>query len=102
MSESHPTTATNNIRFDPTCFDNIGPCMNELSVALCRPSLTKPQPEQDTDLVPKDHAPLDTNALCQDELLEADEWILVEAKAQANDDLKMPLEDGKQPLRHFP
>ena len=76
--------------------------MNELSIALCGPSLTKTQPEQDTDLVPKDHALLDTNALCQDELLGADEWILVEAKTQANDDLEMPLEDGKQPLRHFP
>ena len=98
MSASHPSTATNNIRFDPTYLDAISRRKNELPVALCGASRAKVQLKPDTGPLLKDHPQLVANTICQDELLGADGWVLVEAKAQAKDDLA----DGRQSLRHTP
>ena len=98
MSESYPCTATNNIRFDPTYFDTTSRRENELPNELSGPSLAT---FQSKPIFPEDHVQLDASVRYQDELLGADEWILVDTKAPAENDLEMPVEESKQLPRQF-
>ncbi|KAL8797064.1 MAG: hypothetical protein Q9195_000835 [Heterodermia aff. obscurata] len=94
MCQSHPFTATNNIRFDPTYFDTVSCRENELSIGISGPSLAASRPAPTTKLFSKDHAQLDASFVCLDELPIADEWVLVETRAITKDDLEMPVEEG--------
>ena len=101
MSESNPPTATKNLTYDPTCFDTVSRRKKELCAGLSGPDAANIQPEYDADLLSEELAQLDVDVTSQEDLDEDQEWVLVQANAQAKHDLDTLLEDGKEPLRHF-